>query len=168
MRIGLVWSHCLLQLLVESAEIISVKFRLRVTTVVLCATVSILLCVYLIFMQRCVSTRNAQPSRAALRRALLVLIPHACEPPLRNAPVKRQLPSALIERRRLSTGSTDCRLPRVHALRAVGGARSCREALCWPSHAAQCALHAARTLVESRHSAHIRLAAAAIEKRSSR
>ena len=52
MRVGLVWSHCLLQLLVESAEIISVKFRLRVTTVVLCATVSILLCVYLIFMQR--------------------------------------------------------------------------------------------------------------------
>ena len=88
MRIGLVWSHCLLQLLVESAEIISVKFRLRVTTVVLCATVSILLCVYLIFMQRCVSTlskcaafaRSVAPSTARAHSSMRASLRYVTHP----------------------------------------------------------------------------------------
>ncbi len=40
------------QLLIDSADMLALKFRMRMTTVVLCIIVSILLCVYVTFMQR--------------------------------------------------------------------------------------------------------------------
>ena len=40
------------QLLIDSADMLVLKFRMRMTTVVLCIIVSILLCVYVTFMQR--------------------------------------------------------------------------------------------------------------------